>query len=393
MKKLLAILLAAVMAVGVLAGCSDTSDDPGSVSTSSSNSSSDATVGENTYAFMSKRSGSVFGEHMFFGFTTAINELDPEANVIDYSTTESGVTYQLTAMEELLTRKVKALCLATWAEAGFDEINQKYEAAGIPISSIDSRVTAQYRVTHYNQTDSEVLGRWYLWSSIIASQRTDITDEMLEGDGIEEAAMKIVNEHTGDPIIVGLISATPDSPVQLAWHASINAEIEKDVYTGKVIQDIKYGMDEQTEAANQLNAFLTEGTVDVVFCMSAFAETVCQSAATSDAQIPVVGLALCSNAYDVLPTEDEEAYDAVMPWAMLWDLQLQGFVAGTGIYYNLQGEFDGKTGSSFTTTAVDRFKEITYTAKDCPMDDGTEVICGLPLIFTKYNKDTWKDRV
>ena len=107
----------------------------------------------------------------------------------------------------------------------------------------------------------------------------------------------------------------------------------------------------------------------------------------------MVGLDLCSNAYDVLPNEGDDTYSAVMPFAVLWDLQLQGYVAATGLYKTCLGEFDGKVGSSFKTDKVDRFEALEYTAVDCPMDEGTEIVCGEPLIFTKYNKDIWKDRV
>ena len=391
MKRLMALLVAAVMALGVLSGCSGGEGTSSTGNSGAADSSGGGSSGAK-YAFMSKKSGSTFTDHMWYGFKTAIEAIDPGAEVLDRSPSEGGATYQLTAMDELLTQNITGLCMATWAETGFDEMNQKYKDAGIPIVSIDSRVADDTRVTHFNQTDSDLLGQYYLWTSILATVGYDFTDAD-DAAAVEAEAKKVVEEHTGDPIIVGLISATPDSPVQLAWHASIDAELEDPIYAGKVEQDIKYGMDEQTEAANQLNAFLTEGKVDVVFCMSAFSATVSQAAADANAQIPVVGLDLCSNAYDVLPNEGDDTYSAVMPFAVLWDLQLQGFVAANGLYQTCEGNFDGSEGSTFTTVAVDRFEEKEYTAVDCPMDDGTEVICGEPLIFTKYNKDTWRDRV
>lgn len=397
MKKFLAILLSAIMAVGILAGCNGGSSSSNTDSANTSKSSSTADSLEGAYVFMMKISGSVFYDHMWDGFEAAIKATDPDAVIVNRSPSERGVTYQVTAMEECLTQKIGALCLATFAEAGFDEINQKYEAADIPIFSADSRVSDQYRITHFNQTSSVELGRYYLWTSIIASQRVDITDDMNNPAGIEAEAKRIVNEHTGDPILVGLISATPDSPVQLGWHYAINDELDLDIYQGKVEQEIKYGMDEQAEAANQLNAFLTEAKVDVVCCMSGFGETVAQSAYDSgnEMKIPVVGLGLCSNAYDKYPDVDQDTYgsDVIMPWSMLWDLELQGYVAGAGMALYVAGEWDGSLGSTFTSPAVGRFTAEPYTVVECPADEGTEVVCGSPVIFTKYNKDIWKDRV
>ena len=72
---------------------------------------------------------------------------------------------------------------------------------------------------------------------------------------------------------------------------------------------------------------------------------------------------------------------------------MNGYGAGAGMVAYLKGEFDGKAGSEFTSVASGRYEETTFKCVDCPMDEGTEVVCGPPLIFTKYNKDTWKDRV
>ena len=389
MKKFLAILLSAVMAMGILAGCGD--NGGGTTSTSDSGGTSSSTGGslEGAYIFMMKISGAVFYDRMWVGFEAAIKAMDPDAKIFDKSPAENTVTAQLTTMDECLTQKIGALCIATFADTGFDEMNAKYKEAGIPIFSADSRADDEYRITHFNQTDSELLGRYYLWTSILAAEKVDITDDM----DVEAEAKKVVENHSGDPIIVGLISATPDSPVQLAWHAAIDEELKDSIYSGKVEQDIKYGNDDQVEAANQLNAFLSEGKVDVVFCMSGFRETVSQAAADAGAKIPVVGLALCSNAYEKLPNEGDETYDAIMPFAVLWDLGMNGYGAGAGMVAYLNGDFDGKAGSEYTSVASGRFEETTFKCVDCPMDDGTEVVCGEPLIFTKYNKDTWKDRV
>ena len=388
MKKLLAILLSAVMAMGILAGCGG---GEGTTSTSGGGTTASGGDGslEGAYVFMMKASGSVFYDRMWVGFTAAIEAGDPGATVFDKSPSERGVTHQLTAMDECLTQKIGALCIATFADTGFDEMNERYKEAGIPIFSADSRASDEYRVTHFNQTDSEELGRYYLWTSLLAYARYDINNDT----DIEAEAKKVAEEHTGDPIVVGLISSTPDSPVQLAWHAAIDAELEDPVYAGKVEQDIKYGNDDQTEASNQLNAFLSEGKVDVVFCMSGFGEVISQAAYDAGAEIPVVGLALCSNAYEKYPNEEDDTYSAIMPFSVLWDLGLNGYGAGAGMVAYLKGEFDGSAGSSYTSVASGRFEETTFTAVDCPVDNGTEVICGSPLVFTKYNKEEWKDRV
>ena len=380
MKRFLSIVLAAIMALGILAGCGSNQDpsSTGSASGGSTNSSTNSMEG--AYVFMAKESGTTFTEHMFYGFKTALEALDPNAKAVDRSPEQFGVTYQITGMEECLAQNIAALCISTFAETGFDAINEKYKEAGIPIFSADSKASEDYRVTHFNQASSEELGRYYLWSSILASQKIDIQD------------------YSGDAIQIGLISSTPDSPVQLSWHAGIDAELEDPIYKDKIVQTIKYGNDDVTDCANQLNAFLSEGIVDVVFCMSGISETVAQAAYDSgnEMKVPVVGLALCSNAYNVLPDEDQDTYgsDVIMPWAMLWDLQLNGFVAGAGMYAYVQGDFDGKEGSSFKTPVAGRFsEEMTKTAVQCATDNGTEVICGLPVIFSKYNKEEWKDLV
>ena len=391
MKKLLAILLSAVMAMGILAGCGGNGDSSSTGGSTAPNSNAGSNDLQGAYIFLMKQAGQVFYDRMWVGFEAAIKAMDPDAKIFDKSPAENTVTAQLTTMDECLTQKIGALCIATFADTGFDEMNAKYKEAGIPIFSADSRADDEYRITHFNQTDSELLGRYYLWTSILAAEKVDITDDM----NVETEAKKVVENHSGDPIVVGLISATPDSPVQLAWHAAIDEELKDAVYSGKVEQDIKYGNDDQVEAANQLNAFLSEGKVDVVFCMSGFGETVSQAAADAGAKIPVVGLALCSNAYEKLPTEDQDTYgdDVIMPFAVLWDLGMNGYGAGAGMVAYLNGDFDGKAGSEYTSVAADRFPETTFKCVDCPMDEGTEVVCGEPLIFTKYNKDTWKDRV
>ena len=215
MKKIAVVFLACAMALGSLSGCGNhTGTNSASTSSSAGDAGNDL---EGAYVFLMKLGGNVFYDNMYQGFETAIKAADPDAKVVDRSPTERGVTYQLTAMDECLTSKIGALCIATFAETGFDEMNERYKEAGIPIFSADSRADDQYRVTHFNQTSSDELGRYDLWTSILASQRVDITEDT----NIREAARDLIETYSGDPICIGLISATPDSPVQLSWHAAI----------------------------------------------------------------------------------------------------------------------------------------------------------------------------
>ena len=84
---------------------------------------------------------------------------------------------------------------------------------------------------------------------------------------------------------------------------------------------------------------------------------------------------------------DEDAFDYVCPYMMLWDVIHLGAVSGAATYAAVEGTFDGTEGSSFEMDAFRDYEATTYEAYRS--GDGTAVLAGDPFVFDKSNMAEW----
>lgn len=168
-------------------------------------------------------------------------------------------------------------------------------------------------------------------------------------------------------------------------------ELYKDFYAGKVSKELdkKYGNDDLTESTTQAQAFIAENSVDCIISPTTVGIAAAgQALKSSNSEIKLTGLGIPSEMQSFMPkSADEDAFDYVCPYMMLWDVIHLGAVSGAATYAAVEGTFDGTEGSSFEMDAFRDYEATTYEAYRS--GDGTAVLAGDPFVFDKSNMAEW----
>lgn len=373
-KRLLAIGLSLVMVTATMMGCKSTT----------TSSSTDSLEGK--HVFMFKSTGNTFGDLMFEGFNEYMEAQGEKA--VYKSPAETTVAAQVKLLDELITQKVASITISTNGDAGYDEVFKKAKEAGIPITSIDSAANPDYRVTHVNQAETQDIGSYLVQAAVLITLGIDYPED---GD-MKAAVEKALGEYSGDEIILGVLSASIDTPVQNSWIAAMEKELTDACYQGKVSPqlDKKYGNDDLTESTTQAQAFIAENKVDCIISPTTVGIAAAgQSLKTANSKIRLTGLGLPSEMQSFMPTSaDSNAFDSVCPYMMLWDVIHLGAVSAASTLATMDGKFDGSAGASFEMAAFREYEATTYVAYDNG-DGGTAVLAGVPYIFYKKNMADW----
>ena len=355
LNKFMALGLVGAMAATTLAGCGGSSSAATSTPAETSGSAAaesaapaasgaaEATASKGgNHVFMFKSVGNAFGVIMYEGFNSYMTQVGETAE--EKSPAETTVAAQVQLIDEALTKGCKSISISTNGDTGFDEVFAKAQSQKVPIVSVDSAASADYRVTHNNQASTEDIGAMQVRAAVMIACGKDF--DPADSDmtkGVEEA----LAGYTGDPINIGVLSAGIDTPVQNGWIAEMEKELAKDIYAGKVNPELdkKYGDDEATKSTQQAQAFLSENKVDVIISPTtvgiAAAAEVMKSAGSD---IKVTGLGLPSEMKPYMPTSDSDnALDFVCPYMMLWDVSHLG-ASTAAIQMAVQN--DGYTGAA-----------------------------------------------
>ena len=376
LKKAMAMGLATTMALAAPAAVSaagNTSDVSGS------------------HVFMFKSVGNAFGVIMYEGFSSYMEQVGE--NCTEKSPAETTVAAQVQLIDEAITQGCKSISISTNGDTGFDEVFAKAQEKGVPIVSVDSSASADYRVTLNNQASTEDIGAMQVRAAVlqvlgVAYDPEDVTMEITV-----EAALA---DYDGDEIRLGVLSAGIDTPVQNGWIAVMEKELQKDIYKCLVSQELnqKYGDDEATKSTTQAQAFLAENNVDAIISpttvgIAAAGEVLTQ--AKSD--IKLTGLGLPSEMKNYMPaTADDDEFSFVCPYMMLWDVSHLG-ASTAAIQMAVQNDgFDGSAGSTVDMEACGDYEAETFTAEDNG-DGGTGVLTGQPYVFYKDNMAEWVDKL
>lgn len=412
-KKLLAITLCLAMTVSAMAGCGSKQDaapaDTGSQSTDASAQSGgekDAAPASSDSAAPADASGSgggdLEGAHVLLlkaagTFTTKIYEgysdyMESHGyKTAEKSPTETTVAAQVQIIDELITQKVASITIATNGDAGYDEVFKKAKEAGVIINSVDSACNPEFRTIHVNQASSEALGAYQVRAAVLQALGVDYP-----GDNMEKAVDDALAAYTGDELRIGVLSASIDTPVQNGWIADMEKELQRPCYQGKVSHDLdkKYGNDDLTASTTQAQAFMSENKVDVIIAPTTVglaAQGQVLKQAGSD--MKVTGLGVPSEMQAFMPlSSDENAFDYVCPYMMLWDLGHLGALSAAATLAVMNDGYDGKEGSTFTMDAWGDYPETTFTAIPAS-DGGTEVIMDDPYVFYKDNMADWINKM
>ena len=372
-RKIAAIALAGVMAAGMISGSAFAAGDTSEVNGS--------------HVFMFKSVGNAFGVIMYDGFSSYMEQVGE--NSTEKSPAETTVAAQVQLLDEAITQGCKSISISTNGDTGFDEVFSKAQGAGIPIVSVDSKASADFRITHNNQASTADIGAMQVRAAVMIVLGVPFDAEDGDMAATVEAALA---DYDGEEIKIGVLSAGIDTPVQNGWIAEMEKELQKDCYAGKVSPELdkKYGDDEATKSTTQAQAFLAENSVDVIISpttvgIAAAGEVLTQ--AGSD--IKLTGLGLPSEMAPYMPSSpDDDEFSFVCPYMMLWDVSHLG-ASTAAIQMAVQNDgFDGAEGSTVTMEAWGDYEEETFTATD-EGDGGTGVLTGIPYVFDKTNMEYW----
>lgn len=383
MKKILAVLLAATVAVSTLVGCGSSGDSSSSGSSGSM---------EGKHVFMFKSTGNSFGDLMAEGFEEYIKSKGEEA--VYKSPAETTVAAQVKLIDELITQKIASLTISTNGDTGYDEVLAKAEAAGIKVVSVDSKLDPSLRLTHIDPTSQERIGSSLVQAATLIALGIDYPKD---GD-MEKATKDGLSSYSSDEIKLGVLSASIDTPVQNGWIAKMEEELAKPMYKGKVSPELtkKYGNDDPTASTTQANAFIAENNVDVIISPTTVGMAAAGQALKSNpnSKIKLTGLGLPSEMQTFMPIkESDNAFDFVCPYMMLWDVIDLGRVGAAATWAAYKDGYDGSVGSKFEMDAIGEYPARTMETIQHTDDDGSLIIVGNPYVFSKENMANWIDKL
>ncbi len=412
LNKFMALGLVGAMAATTLAGCGgsssaaatstptetsgsaaaeSTATSAASAATETSGAAEATTSKDGNHVFMFKSVGNAFGVIMYEGFNSYMTQVGETAE--EKSPAETTVAAQVQLIDEALTKGCKSISISTNGDTGFDEVFAKAQSQNVPIVSVDSAASADYRVTHNNQASSADIGAMQVRAAVMIVCGVDYDPS--DSDMSKSVETALAN-YSGDPINIGVLSAGIDTPVQNGWIAEMEKELQKDIYSGKVNPELdkKYGDDEATKSTTQAQAFLSENKVDVIISPTtvgiAAAAEVMKSAGSD---IKVTGLGLPSEMKPYMPASDSDnAMDFVCPFMMLWDVSHLG-ASTAAIQMAVQNDgYTGAAGEKVTMQAWGEYEEETFetTADEA---GGTSVLTGIPYTFYKGNMADWADKL
>ncbi len=390
-KKLLSALLCVAMVASLVVGCGgneEAAEAPAATEEAATEEAApaDSDSMEGTHVFMFKSTGNSFGDLMYEGFAEYMAAKGEKTTY--KSPAETTVAAQVQMLDELITQKVASITISTNGDAGYDEVFKKAQEAGIPIVSVDSEANPAYRVCHTNQAETADIGAYLVQAAVLITLGVDFPGE---GPAMKAAVEEALASYSGDEIVLGVLSASIDTPVQNGWIAAMEEELADACYAGKVSPalDKKYGNDDLTESTTQANAFVAENKVDCIISPTTVGIAAAgQVLKNSNSEIMLTGLGLPSEMQSFMPTTaDADAFESVCPYMMLWDVIHLGATAGAATYAAINDGFTGEVGSSFEMDAFRDYPATTYEAYQS--GEGTAVLAGTPYVFYKDNMAEW----
>ena len=342
MKKLIALLLALVMVIGLVA-CGEkapAADAPAA----------DAPAAEGmTFAIIPKSAGNPYNEREASGFEEACIALGVTP-IIQYPEDVSAEA-QINVINNLVAQGVDAIAVAANDAEALESTLEAAKAAGIVVVSLDS--DAKGSQLFINQAGV----------SEVAQVLVDSVYDMSEGAG--EFAV---------------LSASSTATNQNSWIAAMEQIIAADSkYADLVWVETVYGDDESQKSTDEMQNLMTKyPNLEVVCCPTtvgilAAAKVVSE---TKDCKIKVAGLGLPSEMKDYVGD------DKVCPYMYLWN----PIDVGNCAAYMIKAIADGKVGAAGTTFTAENGKTYEVMTGDTA---ATQIIVGPPFAFTGENIADW----
>ena len=368
MKKLVALLLAVCMVLGLMAGCGSTTKtdapaaDNGNAGSNAAAPADDSPTADYnagadapTYVMVSKTLSDPIFIDMYVGFRQFCEESG--VSCMYRGTEEPTVEKEIEVITQLIAQGVNGIAVIAADFDALEPILSQAMGKGIAVVTFDSAANPDSRVVHVEQASIDMVGRMQMQSALA------------------------ICGGAGSTGTIGILSAQPESQLHADWCAAMLKEVEDhpDDYKNITVLPIAYGDDlpdkSTTEAQAMLqnypdlDAIISPTTVGILAAAKVIQDM------GSDCKVTGVGLPSEMAPY----IESGICYDCY-----LWNPYDQGYLAAAATHSVATGECKGDVGDTVTAGRLG-----TKTVEEY-YDGGTQVLLGEPLRFTKDNIDEWK---
>ena len=329
MKKIIAILLVAVMALS-LAACGGANGDV-------------------TYAIVCKDASNPYMLKMIEGFQKSCDAIG--VKMVTKSPESATVDGQIQIVNELIAQGVKGIAIAANDAAALENVISEAQKAGIVVVTLDSDTKGSQMFV--NQAGVEQ----------VAQVLVDSCYDMAGGEG--EFA---------------ILSASSTATNQNAWIDAMKTIIEgNDKYANLTWVDTVYGDDEPQKSTTEMQNLMTNHpNLKVVCCPTTVGILAAAKVVANDASctIKVAGLGLPSEMKDYV------GEGKACPYMYLWN----PIDVGNCAAYMIKAIADGKVGDIGSSFTADNGTTYEVMAGDPAVK---QIIVGPPFAFTGENIADW----
>ena len=331
MKKIVALLLVAIMALALVA-CQP------------------ADQGGATYAIVCKDASNPYMLKMIEGFEKSCKAIG--VTMVTKSPESATVDGQISIVKELMAQGVKGIAIAANDAAALEPTIKAAREAGIVVVTLDSDTKGSQMFV--NQAGVEQ----------VAQVLVDSCLDMAGGEGqfaVLSASSTATNQNAWIAAMKVIIDGNPDKYGKLEWVETV------------------YGDDEAQKSTDEMQNLITKyPDLKVVCCPTTVGILAAAKVVANDPScgIKVAGLGLPSEMKDYVGD------DKACPYMYLWN----PIEVGECAVYMIKAIIDGKVGEVGTSFTADNGKSYEIAAGD---PAAKQIIVGPPFAFTGENIAEW----
>ena len=344
MKRIISLILVAVMAVALLASCGETTTTAGA-----------------KYALVTKAAGNAYNEKEAEGFKAAMEAAGMTAS--DYiirHPEQATVEAQIAVINSLISQGVKSIAIAANDPNALSSVLADAKAKGIKILTLDSDVAPADRLTFCNQA------------------------------GVQQVAQALIDavlDLTGGEGDYAILSATSQATNQNAWIDAMKAIAAADsAKYGKLnLVEVAYGDDELQKSTDQTQALLSKYPDLKVICAPTTVGIMAAGKVLQDKKstVKLTGLGLPSEMAEYIGSDADHS----CPYMFLWNPIDLGKLAAYASIALVDGKITGAVGDKFE---AGNMENSPYTLTAVEGTTASEIILGAPFKFDPSNIGEWK---
>jgi len=360
MKKSLLWLLVVVLAISLtavfsLSGCKPTAEEE--VAEEEEVAAEEEVVAEEevlagpfTIGMIVKNTGNPFFERCEEG---GLEVTDQFGDTLIFQAPETATAEgQIALIDALTAQQVDGICISANDSTALVPSCQAAMDAGIKVISFDSGIDQEGRILHFNQADTEAIGRG----------QVQLIAEMIDYEGQ-----------------IAILSATSQATNQNAWIEWMKTELEDPKYADMELVATVYGDDEREKSYNEaLGLFSSYPDLKGIISPTSVGVAATARALEDEGlagQIQLTGLGL--------PSEMEEyILDGTCQGMALWNPIQLGYMATWVTRALVSGEITGAVGETLVIGDYGEREIGDY-------GNGPEILMGPPFAFDASNIEEW----